>query len=51
MKEYTIMITDPKRFFFNFDQPKDVHKNLNHDIGFLTKSNEYKTTIKCKNKK
>ena len=35
-----IVIRDPKTFCFNFDWPKDVDKNLKHEIEFIIKSNE-----------
>ena len=30
----------PKLLYFNFDWPKDVNKNLNHETEFTIKSNE-----------
>ena len=40
MEENMIVITDPKTFCFNFDWPKDVNENLNHEIEFIIRSNE-----------
>ena len=36
-----IVIKDPKTFYFVFDRPKDVDKNLKYEILFGIKSNEY----------
>ena len=43
MDEKIIMIRDPKTFCFNFDWPKDVDENLNHEIEFIKKTrlNDY----------
>ena len=35
-----IVIRDPKTFYFDFDQPKDVTENLKHEIEFIIKNNE-----------
>ena len=35
-----IVRKDPKIFYFYFDWPKDVDKNLKHEIEFIIKSNE-----------
>ena len=32
MEENMIVIRDPKTFCLNFVLPKDVHKNLQHEI-------------------
>ena len=31
---------EPKTFYFCFDWPKDVDKNLKHEIEFIRKNNE-----------
>ena len=36
-----IAISDPKTFDFNFDWLKDIDENLNHEVEFIVKSNEY----------
>ena len=46
MEEDMIVIRDPK-LIFDFDWPKDVHKNL---IDFIIKSNESLPENKIKNK-
>ena len=38
MDEKIIIIRDPKTFCFNFDWPKDVDENLNHEIEFIKKT-------------
>ena len=38
-----------KGFSFNFDWPKDVNKNLKHEIEFITKNNESLAKNKIKN--
>ena len=40
MEKNMIVIRDPKTFYFDFDWPKDVVKNLKHEIEFIIKSNE-----------
>ena len=35
-----VVIREPRTFYFNFDFPKDVGKNLKHEIGLIIKSNE-----------
>ena len=40
MEQNTIMIKDPKTFYFDFDWPKDVDENLKHKIEFIIKINE-----------
>ena len=44
-----IVIRDPKNFYFDFDGPKDVGKNLKHEIEFIIKSNESLAQYKIKN--
>ena len=34
------VIREPKTFYFGFDLPKDIDKNLKHKIEFFIKSNE-----------
>ena len=41
-------IWDPKTLCFNFDWPKDVNKNLKHEIEFLIKCNESLSENKIK---
>ena len=38
MEENVVVIKDPKTFYFDFDWPKDVDKNLNHEIEFIIKT-------------
>ena len=38
MKEIMTVIRDPKTFYFNFDSPKSLYQNLNHEIEFIIKS-------------
>ena len=38
-KENVIVIRDSKTFCFNFDWPKDVDENLEHEIEFIIKNN------------
>ena len=40
MEENMIVIRDPKTFYFDFDWPKEVDKNLKYEIEFITKCNE-----------
>ena len=40
MEENMIVIRDLKTFHFNCHWPKDVDKNLKHEIQFIIKSNE-----------
>ena len=49
MEENMIVIRDPKTFYFNFDLPKDVDKNLKCDIEFVIKINEFLAEIIIKN--
>ena len=49
MEKNMIAIRDPKTFRFNFDWPKDADQNFNHEIEFITKSNESSAEKKIKN--
>ena len=49
MKENTIVVRDPKTFYFHFDWPKNVDENLKHEIKFIIKSNESLAENKIKN--
>ena len=49
MGENFIVIRDPKTFYFDFDSPKDVDKNLKPEIGFIIKSSESLAENKMKN--
>ena len=40
MEENRIVIKDPKTFYFDFDWPKDVEKNLKHEIEYIIEINE-----------
>ena len=40
MKENMVVIGEPKTFYFDFDWPKNVDKNLKHEVEFIIKSNE-----------
>ena len=44
-----VLIREPKNFYFGFDFPKDVDKNLKHYVEFIIKSNEYLAENKIKN--
>ena len=44
-----ILIRVPKKFFFNFDLPKDVDGNLKREIEFIIKSNKSLAEIIIKN--
>ena len=50
VEESMIAIRDTKIFRFNFDWPKDVDENLNHEIEFVIKGNESLAENKIKNK-
>ena len=50
MEESMIAIRDTKIFRFNFDWPKDVDENLNHEIEFVIKGNESLAENKIKSK-
>ena len=49
MEENMIVITKPKLFYFDFDLPKNVGKNLKHEIELIIKSNESLNEKKIKN--
>ena len=49
MEENTIVVRDPKTFYFHFDWPKNVDENLKHKIKFIIKSNESLAENKIKN--
>ena len=40
MEENRVVIKDPKTFYFDFDWPKDVEKNLKHEIEYIIEINE-----------
>ena len=40
---------EPKTFHFKFDLPKNVDKNLKHEIEFIIKRNESSAECKIKN--
>ena len=44
-----IVIRDHKIFYFHFDWPKDVDKDLKHEIEFIIRSNESLADNKIKN--
>ena len=44
-----IVIREPKTFYFDFDQPKDVEMNLKHEIEYIIKINESLAENKMKN--
>ena len=48
MEENMIVIRDPKTFCFNFGWPKDVEKNLKHEIEFIKKIYIYLAENKMK---
>ena len=50
MEENIIVIRDPKTFYFYFDWPNDVDKNLKHENEFIIKSNQSLAENKIKNK-
>ena len=39
MEENRAVIREPKTFYFDFDQPKNVDKNVKQEIGFMIKRN------------
>ena len=49
MKENLVVIREPQTFYFYFDWPKEVDKNLKHEIEFIIKSKEYLAENKMKN--
>ena len=40
MEENMVAIREPETFYFYFDLPKDVDKNLKHEFEFIIKRNE-----------
>ena len=44
-----LVITEIKYFHFHFDLPKNVEKNLKHEVGFIISHIE--SLVKCKIKK
>ena len=44
-----VIIRNLKIFYFNFDLPKDVDKNLKHEIEFIINRNQYLRENKIKN--
>ena len=49
MEENMILIKDPKIFCFNFYLPKDVDQNLQQEIKFIKKTNEFLAENEIKN--
>ena len=49
MEENIIVIRDPKKFYFDFDWPKDVDENLKYKIELITKRNQFLAENKIKN--
>ena len=49
MEENTVAIRKPETFYFYFDLPRDINKNMKHDIEFIIKSNESLFESKMKN--
>ena len=49
MKENMVVIGEPKTFYFDFDWPKNVDKNLKHEVEFIIKSNESLDENRIKN--
>ena len=49
MEENMVVIREPKTFYFYFHWPKDVDKNLKHEIEYIIKSNESLAENKIKN--
>ena len=49
MEENRVVIKDPKTFYFDFDWPKDVEKNLKHEIEYIIEINENLVENKIKN--
>ena len=44
-----LVIRGPKNFHFNYNLPKDIDKNLRHEIQFIIKHNESLAEYKIKN--
>ena len=49
MEKNMVVIREPKTFYFDFDFPKDIGKNLKHEIEFIIKNNESIVENKIKN--
>ena len=49
MEENMVAIRKPETFYFDFDLPRDINKNMKHDIEFIIKSNESLFESKMKN--
>ena len=49
MEENMIVIRDLEIFCFHYDRPKDVDKNLKHEIKFIIKSNKSLVENKIEN--
>ena len=49
MEENMIVIRDPKSFYFDFDWPENVDKNLKCETQFTRKNNESLAGNKIKN--
>ena len=49
MEDYMVAIRESKTFYFDFDLPKHVDKNLKHEIQFIIKRNESSAENKTKN--
>ena len=50
MEENITLTRDPKTFYFDFDWPKDLDKNLKHKTQFIIKSNKFLPENQIKNK-
>ena len=50
MEKNMVVLRELKTFYFDFDFPKDVDKNLKHEIEFIIKNNESLVENKIKNK-
>ena len=48
MEDDIFIIRELKTFYFNFDQPKDLDKNLKYEIEFIIKCNESSAQNKLK---
>ena len=49
MEENMVVMGEPKTFYFYFNLPKDVDKNLKDEIEFIIKHNESLAKNKIKN--
>ena len=45
-----VEITDSKNFHFYFDLPKDIDRNLKHEIDYIIKQNGFLAEQRIKNK-